>query len=215
MTDVSAPKEFWEKKILNWEKFRYSQWLAFYPLSWSVRARLKKAVRIIAKRASPEWTVCELACGSGLLARKLRGRVGRYQGLDIAQNAIARARLRVADREFEFAAGDVLTSEFPAADLTVFLGLTDWLDERGQEALFAKIDSPRILFSYTQVSPWNPYRLYRKFMDKPSQPGTQRARTFNEAQIGALLARHGYKMERLTRPFLLNPGVLVWAQKPS
>jgi SAM-dependent methyltransferase len=211
MTDVSAPQEFWERKILNWEKFRYSQWLALYPLAWSVRARLKKAFKIITKRADPSWSVLELACGSGLLAEKLRGRVAGYRGLDIAHNAIARARERVP--EFEFDTGDVLTARYQPADLTIFLGLTDWLDERSLEAVFAKIQSPRILFSYTQVSLWNPYRLYRAFMDKPGKPGTQRARTFHETRIRALLERHGFQMERLTRPYLLNPGVLVWAQK--
>jgi SAM-dependent methyltransferase len=213
MTDVTAPKEFWERKILNWEKLRYSHWLALYPLSWSVRARLRKACKVIARRADAKWTVLELACGSGLLAQKLRGRIAGYRGLDIAQNAIARARQRVP--EFEFNSADVLTTDFAVADLTVFLGLTDWLDERGLDAVFAKLNSPRVLFSYTQVSQWNPYRLYRVFMDKPMKSGTQRARTFNENQIRGLLERHGYRMSRLTRPYLLNPGVLVWAEKQS
>ncbi|MGZ3721484.1 MAG: class I SAM-dependent DNA methyltransferase [Bdellovibrionales bacterium] len=210
MTDFPAPQEFWERKILKWEKFRYSQWFALYPLSWSVRARLKQASRIIKKRAPVRWTILELGCGSGLLAEKLKDHCSSFEGMDIAQNAVARARERVP--QFTFKTGDVLTAEIAAADLTVFLGLSDWLDQRGLQSLFAKINSPHILFSYTNPSGWNPYRLYRKMMDPPGRPGLS-ARTYREDEIRELLVAAGFSMERMTRPTLMNPGVLVWAEK--
>src|SRR6266404_6058674 len=112
MTDVSAPKEFWEKKILAWEEARYSPSRALHPLSWSVRARLHQAEDILRERTTPSTQILELACGSGLLAEKLRGHTRRFHGLDLAHNAIARAKARVP--EFTFAVGDVLTETFPS-----------------------------------------------------------------------------------------------------
>src|SRR4051812_22989237 len=107
MTNLSAPQEFWEKKILLWEDARYSDARAMYPLSWSVRARMRKAEQILLERTDGTSRILELACGSGLLAQKLRGHVAGYFGVDIAHNAIARAKARVP--EFEFRAGDILS----------------------------------------------------------------------------------------------------------
>src|SRR5665213_1122806 len=213
MTDVQAPREFWERKILNWETLRYSQWLALYPLSWSVRARLARAYKIILQRVPPTWSVLELGCGSGVLAAKLRNHCQTYHGIDIAQNAVARARLRAP--RFSFTAADVFTIPLQSAELTLFLGLTDWVDEGKLPSLFAKLQSPQILFSYTRTSAWswNPYRLYRLFMDKPTKAGALRARTYTETEVIDALTASGFSFEPLTRPSLLNPGVLVWARK--
>jgi SAM-dependent methyltransferase len=208
MTDMTAPKEFWERKILRWERRRYSHWLALYPLSWSVRARLRRAHRLILQRVPRDWSVLELGCGSGLLAERLQSHVSRYQGVDIARNAIAKARERVP--QFSFTSADVLTLSLPNADLTVFLGLTDWLDQNRLPALFGRIQSPQILFSYTESSRWNPYRLYRALMDKP---GALRAMSYSEAEIRAALSNAGYAMEKIVAPTLFNPGAMVWARR--
>lgn len=209
----SEPKQFWEKKILKWEKARYSPWLWFYPVSWTVRSRLQGAREVIRRRLPAGSSIMELGCGSGYLAQDLIGRCTQYFGVDIALNAIEAARERVKDPAFRFAAGDAAVYPLAPADLTVFLGLTDWLAEDQLARLFMRIRSKYILFSYTDAARLNPYRLYRVAMDRPVNEDSYRARTYRRAQIERMLEVAGYSFEFVSAPGLLDPGALVWAQR--
>jgi trans-aconitate methyltransferase len=214
MPDHSPAKVFWEKKILRWETFRYSPWLAAHPLSWTIRARRKRAAKAIVARLDQQASVIELGCGSGYLASMLVGQISSYRGIDIAANAVALARRRVTAPGFEFESLDVSDAFFSESDLTVFLGLIDWLKDRQIEDLFARLRSKHILFSYTAVSRFNPYRLYRHFADHPVADQTdQRARSFTEDEISRLLLPHGYEFQIISSPWALDPGGLVWATK--
>ena len=215
MPNQSRAKEFWEKKILGWEASRYSPWLSLYPLSWTIRSRLKNASNAIRSRLAMNAEVVELACGSGYLASTLVGHVGAYRGFDIAANAIEVARKRVKAIGFTFEPRDVFDSALPASDLTVFLGLTDWLDDRQLEALFPRLQSPHVLFSYTSAARLNPYRFYRLLMDRPVSADIYRARTFSENEIRALLDRHGFEFDLISPPSTFNPGALVWAKRKT
>lgn len=131
------PKSFWNAKILGWEDSRYG---AAAPtlvervaggVSTSLRFRLEAAVTLLAPHL-PGRRLVELGCGSGLLAERLMTLgAASYQGFDISDRAIARARQRLAavplaDRmAFDVAAvGDL----GPQGDALVFsLGLFDWL----------------------------------------------------------------------------------------
>lgn len=210
MSEVE-PKAFWETKILKWERARYSEWLRLYPLSWPIRKRLSDASAAVHRRLPAGGRVLELGCGSGYLAAALTDHCGAYRGVDLAEGAIAVARERVRAPGFEFHAGDAVSHSDGACDLTVFLGLTDWLDPAQLQNLFNGIRSKHILFSYTDVAFWNPYRLYRRLADPPHNPGSYRGRTYTHAQIAALLDENGFWFEYLTRPTLLNPGALIWA----
>jgi SAM-dependent methyltransferase len=207
MIDAITPQQFWEQKILTWERARYSRWLALYPLSWSVRSRLRRARGILLKRAAKNCSLLELGCGSGRLAEKLQNHVSRYRGIDLAANAVAQARARVP--QLSFTAGDIYAHDLSGFDVTVFLGLTDWVDDL--PALFARLRSPKILFSYTQGRHSRPYHMYRRLMDNPRP--CLHARMYTEREIREALAHCGYEMERLTRPSIMNPGVLVWAHR--
>ena len=96
------PKSFWNAKILGWEDSRYKDPATAPSLaeriagrvSTSLRFRLEEAVRLLAPHL-PGRRVVELGCGSGLLAERLLALgAASYQGFDISDAAIARARSR-------------------------------------------------------------------------------------------------------------------------
>ncbi|MBX3020971.1 MAG: class I SAM-dependent methyltransferase [Bdellovibrionales bacterium] len=208
---MSEPKTFWENKILRWEKSRYSDWQRYYPPAWPIRRRLEASIQAIHHGLPRGSRVLELGCGSGYLAEALWGYCGHYQGVDIAEGAIAVARQRVPACEFEFFAGDAVNFISQPCDLTVFLGLTDWLTPLELRALFRRVTSKHILFSYTDVALWSPYRLYRAVMDKPTNRDSYRGRNYSATQIQDLLDENGFASHHVLQPTLFNPGALVWA----
>ncbi len=209
---MASAKQFWEQKILTWEKARYSNLYRLYPPSWPLRARLRLASRELGRRLGPGSSVLELGCGSGLLAETLTSTCASYLGLDIAENAIEMARQRVRHVGFNFRVADVVVSDLPQAQVTVFLGLTDWLDEQQIQALLIRLRSSAILFSYTEASALNPYRIYRRYADR-SLSRQQAGRTYNTCQVRKWLKIANYSMEFLYKPRILNPGALVWAAR--
>lgn len=210
--DVTA-KEFWEEKILLWENARYSRWGSLLPTSWSVMSRLNLAAKVILERSNIHGSILELACGSGHLARKIVGACSSYHGIDIASNAIDEANAKIQIPGFTFAAADVLEVPFAPADLVVFLGLTDWLDEEELHELFKKLTAKDLLFSYTEAGSLNPYRAYRKLMDSPSEDSASHAKMYSTKFIVELCQTYGYEAEVLSKPSLTNPGGLVWASR--
>jgi SAM-dependent methyltransferase len=143
------PKSFWNAKILGWEDSRYHDAAAAPSLvekiaggvSSSLRFRLEAAVALLAPHL-PGRRVVELGCGSGLLAERLIALGAQsYQGFDIAETAIARARERHAKTSaagrmaFDVAAVGDLS---PQGDALVFsLGLFDWLSAEEIAHVFA------------------------------------------------------------------------------
>lgn len=213
---MSSALTYWEKKILNWEKARYSKWLFFYPLSWTVRNRLYTAVKILKERAKKDWSVLELGCGSGILASYVSDSFDKLTGVDLAPSAVAVAKKRIQSERVQFIAGNVSDMSFEKVDLTIFLGLTDWLEKDQLASLFLKIPSSHLFFSYTEkeiVSPYNPYFYYRKFMDRKSNNYSCRARSYSRLEIQSMLQAAGYEMEIVKSASVVNPGVLIWAKK--
>ena len=208
-----SPKQYWENKLLSWELLRYSKLASVHPFAWSVRSRFFRASKLIQERVSKGSSIFEIGCGSGLLAERLVSIAGKYKGIDIAENAIQLARQRVKHRSFEFNAVDLLNAEFEFADLTVLLGVIDWLDYQEVEKLFSKIRSKYILISHTDASKWSPYRFYRRIIDGEDSKEKYGARDYSAEQIKKILKKNGYSFEAITQPNLLNPGALVWACK--
>jgi 2-polyprenyl-3-methyl-5-hydroxy-6-metoxy-1,4-benzoquinol methylase len=207
------PKQYWENKLLAWERLRYSKWASAHPFAWSVRARFFKASQVIQERVSKGSSIFEIGCGSGLLAERLVSIAGQYKGIDIAENAIQLARQRINHQNFKFHAVDLLEAEFELADLTVLLGVVDWLDYQGVEKLFSKIRSKNILVSHTDASKWSPYLFYRRIIDGKDSKEKYGALNYSAEQIQKILKKNGYSFEAITEPNLLNPGALIWASK--
>lgn len=137
------PKSFWDAKILGWEDSRYGDAAPGVVeriagrISTSLRFRLEAAVTLLAPHL-PGRRVVELGCGSGLLAERLMklGAAG-YQGYDISDAAVTRARQRQLGPaiRFDVAAVDALG---PQGDALVFsLGLFDWLTPAEIAQVFA------------------------------------------------------------------------------
>ena len=211
-----TPQHYWEDKLLQWERFRYSKWLFFYPLSWTARSRLSLAINTIKIRAQKDWSVLELGCGSGILATSISNYVGDYLGIDIASNAIALASKKNQNPKIQFMASDVLKTSFARKDIVIFLGLTDWLTTDQLRELFSKIRADNLLFSYTEtkaVSAWSPYTYYRKVMDRESSKYHYKARTYSADEIRDFLKDFGYSLEIIKSASLVNPGAMVWAKK--
>ncbi len=217
MNHSNIALRYWENKILKWERLRYSKWFVLYPLSWTIRKRLLSSAKIINSRIQSHWSVLELGCGSGYLARRIANRIKNYTGVDIAHNAIELAKKKNQTSNVHFIATDVSRYVYDRADLTIFLGLTDWLSPEELKKLLSQLQSEHIFFSYTEsraVSIWSPYRYYRQFIDKNEAGKTQyKARTYTEDEIKTLLKESGYSFEPIKTASLFDPGALIWAKK--
>lgn len=208
--------DFWEEKIITWEKSRYSWWCVFYPFAWSVKRRLKLASQFIVKQQPKNWTVVELGCGSGYLAQRLDGYLGRYLGIDISKSAIEIAKTRVRSPIFEFRNENIITFEIPKSDVVIFLGVTDWLSEQELEHLLNRLNSSYILFSYTEQkfkATWLPYLIYREFADRKIRKENYYAKTYKRQFIEDLLRKNNFSYEFISTSTLFNPGSLVWVKK--
>lgn len=216
MKNFGVARRYWEQKILRWEKLRYSSLLLFYPLSWTIRYRLYSSIKILNLKIRPDWTVCELGCGSGILANVLSKNIRKYHGVDIASCAIEYANEKYSSEKLSFEVGDVLDYKFEKFDLYIFLGLTDWLEPKELGELFLNIKTDNVFFSYTEsrvLSPWNPYQIYRSFTDKEIIKDKYQALTYNEEEIRKYLELAGFKMTVVKKASSIDPGVLVWGQK--
>ncbi len=216
MTNFNFARIFWEKKILKWEMLRYSKWLIIYPLSWTIRKRLYLSIKTIKERSQKKCSVLELGCGSGVLAEGIYPFINSYIGIDIAQNAIDHAKEKMNYPNFNFKVADVTNYTFEQCELTIFLGLTDWLNLSEIEKIFSSIDSPTILFSFTEkriVSKLNPYYYYRKIIDRHSSKNEYIAKTYSFDEINFFLKKSSYSAEVISSSSFFDPGVLIWAKK--
>lgn len=143
MTDV---KQFWEGKILGWERGRYDTVTTGGFLerladraSDSLRFRLQSAGEQLAPFVEGK-RVLDLGCGSGRLADAvLAAGAAHYRGIDIAEAAIAEARTRTATYGDKVAFHQGVVSDLPEldADIVVSLGLLDWLTDDELDAMWA------------------------------------------------------------------------------
>lgn len=156
---------FWEGKILDWERGRYSgkggdggplERLADRA-SDSLRFRMESSAELLAPFVKGRRVV-DLGCGTGLLAPKvLAAGATHYAGYDIAESAIELARARAtaegwADRAtFARASLDELTSL--DGDVVVSLGLTDWLTDAELERLFELGGDAEFLHATSEARP--------------------------------------------------------------
>lgn len=216
MKNSKTALNFWENKIINWEKSRYSNWLILYPLSWTIRLRMRKATAVIKAFPMAKYSVVELGCGSGYLAERIADHVANYVGIDIAHVAIESAKIRIKKNNISFRAQDVADVDLLECDLIVFLGLTDWLESPELKKLFLKFKAQNLLFTYTEsrvVSRLNPYRYYRLLIDRKSQIDSYKARSYSEHEIRKLLDDCGYSFNLINKASLLDPGAMVLAKK--
>ncbi|MBF0587934.1 MAG: class I SAM-dependent methyltransferase [Magnetococcales bacterium] len=157
------PRQFWNDKILGWERDRYGLELDESPTlekiashaSSSLRRRMALAGQLILPHIQGKRVV-ELGCGSGVLAESLiQAGAASYVGYDIAPAAVEGANARVkkeglSDR-IQFKAGDFSAESAPfEADQLFSLGLFDWLTHQQIEGLFRRAPKALHLHSISE-----------------------------------------------------------------
>ncbi|MEQ1878264.1 MAG: class I SAM-dependent methyltransferase [Bdellovibrionia bacterium] len=150
-------REFWDKKILTWERNSYAE-----KRLWGgpLRARRDLFLKLSEKHLEGK-TVFEAGCGSGRLVEELFARgIKRYVGFDLSPVAIVEAKERalragLAGRA-EFVAADVSAlaqknkSDFGSADFSFSLGLLDWLTDESALTFFRNLKTPSYLHSFSE-----------------------------------------------------------------
>jgi 2-polyprenyl-3-methyl-5-hydroxy-6-metoxy-1,4-benzoquinol methylase len=143
MTRNITPKEFWEDKIVGWEKGRYKKQdrggflerLANHSSS-SLRFRIQESKLLLQPFVANKFIV-EIGCGTGLLAPEFISMgAKRYLGYDIAENAIEQASKRFSTKDITFEVADVNELPLLEADIVFSLGLLDWLNDDELKHLF-------------------------------------------------------------------------------
>jgi len=136
-------QNFWNKKILGWERKRYQtpELTSHMLYSSSVYNRMSLAQCLIGPVLKGK-RVLEIGCGSGLLANSiLEAGASQYHGIDFAHSAIEKANNSISRKGISFA--QVSLQELSVAnnfDIILSLGVTDWLnlDELNKLAKLSK-----------------------------------------------------------------------------
>lgn len=208
-------KEYWENKILRWEKLRYSSFAYFYPLSWGLRRRLSSSVDCLQKMTKGCEVIIELGCGSGVLTSKIQDKYKSYVGYDVATCAIEEARKRNL-KNAEFIASNVSDLQSLKCDVLIFLGLIDWIQLTGLGLILDRTNAKNIICSFTNT-PLSKghliYSSYRKIIDSKIVKNNYGAKSYSIHEIEKYFSNYGYKITIVKKPSFFDPGVVVWATK--
>jgi SAM-dependent methyltransferase len=199
-------EQFWEDRILSWERKRYDRRSlpSRLGVSRSITARLRLAAELLAPRVRGRH-VLELGCGTGrLMPALLEAGAAAYTGIDVATCAIMEARARaralphgLGDRA-QFHVMDLRDLDRTGADLCVSLGVLDWITLHELERLTALPHvrehlhsfSERRLLSGTQLL----HRAYAALSYRAASATSGswcRPRYYPRALVAAALARRG------------------------
>ncbi|MBI4688711.1 MAG: class I SAM-dependent methyltransferase [Nitrospirae bacterium] len=161
------PKDFWEERIIGWEKSRYDYPTKNHPfierwaglLSHSLRHRISIARNLIIPFIVNKRVV-ELGCGSGILAEDfVKAGAKEYIGVDIAEIAIQSAVKRFVSSKYasqiRFQRADIITElKSMEADFVFSLGLLDWFEKDDLKIIFEKTNEIDFLHSISEKKPW-------------------------------------------------------------
>jgi len=157
-------QQYWNRKIVEWEDSvrdprRVSPVERLAALFRNpLRLRTERCLELLAPVVEGRHVV-ELGCGSGFFALELHRRAApaRIEGFDFAEQAVERARQRAAEAGLSdpivFDVGDATAGPFPPADITLGLGLLDYLSLEQIRHLFESLQSPRFLFTFAERTP--------------------------------------------------------------
>ena len=223
MTFSTDSKQFWEEKILTWERGRYTAQPQGGSLierladraSNSLRFRLSITKELLRPHVAGKRVV-ELGCGSGLLAADLRSMgASDYQGYDISENAVSHAQELAAKQglgetvRFEACAVESLPEL--QADIVFSLGLLDWLDDSALAWVFrigGKADFLHAISERRVAISQYIHRLY-VYLSYGRRTGSYLPRYYANAEMEALaMPRHNDKLY-IYRDSRLSFGALI------
>ena len=206
----------WNRRILRWERARYSTLAALNPFAWTVRGRASLAVQTLFRQVRSGDSLLELGCGSGILAQRILSLpFSRYTGRDSSPLAVEAARRRFSraagGSRCSFDLSDVRTDlREVEADLVFFFGLTDWLNPSEIESLLGRIRARVLVISYTEAEaglsiPF--YRLYQRLA--PRKTPREFPRCYAGTELAAIFSRNGWTARESHRGGSLDPGRIL------
>ena len=209
-----SASDFWNRRILSWERARYRPHSVFNPMSWGVRARLAKATAALSDIANNQSTlqVFDLGCGTGRLAQRLPPGMS-YVGVDISAVAIQEAKMRINREGYSFHASCVTKVELAPDSFCVMLGLTDWLSVFELQVLFKKMESQDLLVSYTAKSRTASSAIYEWYRAAHDFKKEYSARRFTDAEFEACYESQGWHLYRDLTTVWMRPGRLLWLKR--
>lgn len=202
------PKDFWDKKILKWEKSRYerpSKNDSYFEkiaglLSNSLRQRLDIARKLILPHVKGKRIV-ELGCGSGFLAEDfIRAGASEYLGVDVSEKAISEALVRhlnfAYSSRIKFLSRNISSLEQIEGDIVISLGLLDWLKEDEINKIFKLAAGISFFHSISERRPFSVqqsiHRLY-VYLSYGHKTGAYIPHYYYASEIMDIAARHTEK----------------------
>lgn len=211
--------EYWDRKILSWERSRYGFAAAVNPFSFAVWNRREVAVGILqdALPKSGPARILELGCGTGGLPTRLEPSLPtEYVGVDFSRNAIERARQRVFSPNLraEFLVEDLTQTTLTSHGrftITVALGFFDWVPDTAMARILRECPSEKMLLSYSlQKNSWKNslFGFYHRRRRAEGYP-----RLFERVAIARHLAAAGWEAEHEAAGARLGIGRIILAKR--
>ena len=211
-------KDYWDRKILDWERNAYEESTSGQSLvekvasrfRGSLRERMNIALRLVQPHVRGQ-TVLDLGCGSGTFCfRLLQNGAARTTGFDFSSHAInlasERAKTLGVEDKCDFEVHDIREAKLPPTDITTGLGLLDYLNQDELVEFLRKVHSEYFLFTFSEkkLSIMNALHLvYLKSQKCPS------AYHYSEAEMRGFLEKAGLGDFRFVRDPRMSIGTVV------
>lgn len=211
-------RDYWDKKILDWERSAYEESTSGQSLVEKVASRFRGSLRermnIALGLVQPHingQTVLDLGCGSGTFCfRLIQNGAAQTIGFDFSRQAISiateRAKTLGVEDRCEFAVSDIREAKLPTVDLTTGLGLLDYLDRDELVQFLGKVHSKFFLFTFSEkrLSIMNAlHLLYLRSQKCPS------AYHYGEDEMRGFLEKAGFNDFTFVRDPRMSIGTIV------
>lgn len=157
-------QQYWNQKIVEWENSQHGDRniSLIEKLATHFRGPLIVRSRISMELLGPVVPgkrVLEIGCGSGFFAHELydRFKPAEIHGVDFSESAIARAKSMAESKGLAdvltFEQGDACEAVRRDADITLGLGLLDYISSDELIRLFTSMRSPHFVFTFAERIP--------------------------------------------------------------
>ena len=155
-------EKYWNNKIIEWEDSMVKgknvslleRFASYFRKPLAYRSDI--CLRLLSPHVKGK-NVLELGCGSGYFSFKLfeKARPKTITGIDISEEAIKRASKIAEDlygnnNIFDFKTSDIIKPELPSSNITIGMGLLDYLTREEIAALFSRIKTSYFLFTFSE-----------------------------------------------------------------
>ncbi len=208
-TPEESPGEYWKQHVMSWEAGAYYKDTGRPMPFWERIAALLRGngmyVRMEAARqmVAPHvkgLTVLDLGCATGRFAFQLaEAGAGKVIGLDVSPEAIAAANARRAQSPFgdriEFQVADLSSAalQLPKVDLITALGVLEYFDTAGLEALLAKFRTRYFLLDFPdeqgRTRVWLLWNLRQVYLRINGCPGVY---LYSKEAFRQIASAHGF-----------------------